>query len=78
MSDSKVFMFPETGASNGELISLLSPEHLHRIKTLACKLIKMLAEHSEAYNRDKDDYDDEDEFEARGRMGRRSKGRYEY
>jgi len=38
----------------------------------------MLAEHSEAYNRDKDDYDDEDEFEARGRMGRRSKGRYEY
>lgn len=44
-------------------------EHLHRIKTLACKLIKMLAEHSEAYNRDKDDYDDEDEFEARGRMG---------
>ena len=53
-------------------------EHLHRINTLACKLIKMLAEHSEAYNRDKDDYDDEDEFEARGRMGRRSKGRYEY
>ena len=53
-------------------------EHLHRIKTLACKLIKMLAEHSEAYNRDKDDYDDEDEFETRGRMGRRSKGRYEY
>lgn len=53
-------------------------EHLHRIKTLACKLIKMLAEHSEAYNRDKDDYDDEDEFEARGRMGRRNKGRYEY
>ena len=30
-------------------------EHLHKIKTLACKLIKMLAEHSEAYNRDKDD-----------------------
>lgn len=53
-------------------------EHLHRIKTLACKLIKMLAEHSETYNRDKDDYDDEDEFEARGRMGRKSRGRYEY
>lgn len=53
-------------------------EHLHRIKTLACKLIKMLAEHSETYNRDKDDYDDEDEFEARGRTGRRSRGRYEY
>ena len=25
MSESKVFMFPETGASNGELVSLLSP-----------------------------------------------------
>lgn len=25
MSDSKVFMFPETGASNGELVSLLAP-----------------------------------------------------
>lgn len=36
----------------------------------------MLAEHSEEYDRDRDDYDDE--FEARGRMGRRSKGRYEY
>ena len=51
-------------------------EHLHRIKALACKLIKMLAEHSEIYNRDKDDYDDEDELEVRGR--RRSRGRYEY
>ena len=36
----------------------------------------MLAEHSEEYNRDRDDYDEE--FETRGRMGRRSKGRYEY
>lgn len=52
-------------------------EHLHRIKMLTCKLIKMLSEQSEIYD-DKDDYDDEDEFEARGRMGRRSKGRYEY
>lgn len=51
-------------------------EHLHKIKTIACKVIKMLAEHSEEYNRDRDDYDDE--FEARGRMGRRSRGRYEY
>ena len=51
-------------------------EYLHKIKTMACKLIKMLAEHSEEYDRDKDDYDDE--FEARGRTGRRSKGRYEY
>lgn len=51
-------------------------EYLHKIKTMACKLIKMLAEHSEEYDRDKDDYDDE--FEARGRIGRRGKGRYEY
>lgn len=51
-------------------------EHLHKIKTIACKVIKMLAEHSEEYNRDQDDYDDE--FEARGRMGRRNRGRYEY
>lgn len=52
-------------------------EYLHKIKTMACKLIKMLAEHSEEYDRDKDDYDD-DQFEARGRIGRRGKGRYEY
>lgn len=25
-------------------------EHLYRIKQLACKLIKMLSEHSEVYN----------------------------
>lgn len=52
-------------------------EHLHKIKLLACKLIKMLSDHQEEeYDRDKDDYDDE--FEARGRMGRRTRGRYEY
>jgi hypothetical protein len=51
-------------------------EHLHRIKLLACKMIKKLAEHSEVYDRDKDDYDYE-EHDARGRMGRRS-GRYGY
>lgn len=48
-------------------------EHLHRIKLLACKLIKMLAQHSEVYDRDKDDYDDD--YETRNR---RSRGRYEY
>ena len=26
-------------------------EHLHRIKLLACKLIKMLSEHSEVYDK---------------------------
>ena len=50
-------------------------EHLHRLKAIACKLIKKLAEHSEIYDRDKE-YDDEDEYEARGR--RRSRGRYGY
>ena len=42
-------------------------EHLHRIKVLACKLIKMLQEHSEVYN------DDEEEVTSR-----KSRGRYNY
>ncbi len=50
-------------------------EHLHRIKLLACKLIKKLAESSEIYDRHKEDYDDYEEHEARGRMRR---GRYGY
>lgn len=52
-------------------------EHLHRIKLLACKLIKMLAQHSEVYDKD-DDYEDEEEYEARGRRGRGNRGRYGY
>lgn len=43
-------------------------EHLHRIKLLACKLIKMLAEHSEVY-----DEDEEDNYKRHSR-----KGRYDY
>ena len=43
-------------------------EHLHRIKLLACKLIKMLSEHSEIY----------DEDDIREQYSRRSKGRYNY
>lgn len=42
-------------------------EHLTRIKKLACKLIKMLSEHSEVY-------DDEDYEETT----RRKSGRYSY
>lgn len=53
-------------------------EHLHRIKLLACKLIKMLAEHSEVYDRDKEGYEDDDEFETRSRMERKRGGRYGY
>lgn len=52
-------------------------EHLHRIKLLACKLIKMLSEHSEVYNDDKDDYED-DEYEPKNRVSRKGRGRYEY
>ena len=52
-------------------------EHLHRLKAIACKMIKKLSEHSEIYeNRDKE-YED-DELEARGRGGRMSRGRYNY
>lgn len=51
-------------------------EHLHRIKTLACKLIKMLAQHSELYDKDKDEYDEDDDYEPRNR--RKSRGRYDY
>lgn len=50
-------------------------EHLHRLKTIACKMIKKLEEHSEIYDRDKFAEED-DEYEARGRRGRG--GRYGY
>lgn len=50
-------------------------EHLHRMKEIACKLIKKLAEHSDIYDRDRE-YD-EYEKEYRGGM-RKSRGRYNY
>lgn len=50
-------------------------EHLHRIKLLACKLIKMLSEHSEVYDED-EDYDMRDQYSERS--PRKSKGRYNY
>lgn len=43
-------------------------EHLHRIRLLACKLIKMLSEHSEIY-------DNEDEI---SKSSYKYKGRYSY
>lgn len=47
-------------------------EHLNRIKKLACKLIKMLSEHSEVY-------DEEDDYEDETRTRQRSRGsRYSY
>lgn len=52
-------------------------EHLHRLKAIACKMIKKLAEHSEIY--DHEDGAEDEEYEARGRRGmRRARGRYEY
>lgn len=54
-------------------------EHLHRLKEIACKMIKKLSEHSEVYNYRGKDEDEDDEYEARGRMGgRRNRGRYGY
>ena len=58
-------------------------EHLHRIKLLACKLIKMLSQQYEVYDKD-DDYEDEDEdmrdrrYGYKESMSRKSKGRYNY
>ncbi len=55
-------------------------EHLHRIKLLACKLIKMLSEHSEIYDKE-DDYEDEGtdmRYNYSGRSSRKSRGRYNY
>lgn len=49
-------------------------EHLHRIKLLACKLIKMLSESSEVYNKD----DSDEDCEMRGYRNRNSRGRYMY
>lgn len=43
-------------------------EHLNRIKMIACKLIKMLSEHSDVY--DMDEYDNGSQ--------RKGRGRYEY
>lgn len=51
-------------------------EHLHRLKAIACKMIKKLEEHSEIYDRDK--FEEDDEFESRGRGGRMNRGRYGY
>lgn len=52
-------------------------EHLHRLKAIACKMIKKLSEDSEIYDRERE-YEDDDEFEAKGRRMRSSRGRYGY
>lgn len=50
-------------------------EHLHRLKSIACKMIKKLSEHSEIYSHEREDFEDED-YEVKGR--RKSRGRYDY
>ena len=51
-------------------------EYLHKIKLLACKLMKMLTEQVES---DEDnEYEDEEEHETKSRKGRTSRGRYNY
>lgn len=51
-------------------------EHLHRLKAIACKMIKKLSEDSEIYDHGREE--DEEEYEARGRRMRRNRGRYGY
>lgn len=55
-------------------------EHLHRIKLLACKLIKMLSEHSEVYDKDEDEDEDmkDRRYSYKESMPRKSKGKYNY
>lgn len=52
-------------------------EHLTRIKSIACKLIKMLSEQSEDYS-DEEEEEEDDEPKVRGREMYRGKGRYGY
>ena len=54
-------------------------EHLHRLKAIACKMIKKLAEYSEIYDRDRYDDEEDEDFEVRERRGiRKARGRYGY
>lgn len=51
-------------------------EYLHKIKLLACKLMKMLTEHTGST--EDDEYNDEEDYETKSRKGRNSRGRYNY
>ena len=52
-------------------------EHLYRLKSIACKMIKKLAEHSESY--DHEEGEEDEEYETHSRRGsRRAGGRYGY
>ena len=51
-------------------------EHLYKIKTLACKLIKSLQEHLEEYDNEEDNYEESEE--PKSRTVRKHRSRYEY
>lgn len=51
-------------------------EHLHRLKAIACKMIKKLSEHSELYDHEAE-YEEE-EYEPKARTRHSGKGRYSY
>lgn len=51
-------------------------EYLHKIKLLACKLMKMLTQQVESG--EDNEYEDEEEYETKSRKGRASRGRYNY
>ena len=51
-------------------------EYLHKIKLLACKLMKMLTEQVESS--EDDEYEDEEEHATKSRKGHTSRGRYNY
>lgn len=53
-------------------------EHLHRIKLLACKLIKKLSESSEVYDDEDEDEDGDEELTPKSRSPKKSKSRYAY
>lgn len=46
-------------------------EHLYRLKSIACKMIKKLSEHSEIYDSEEEEEEEKPETKKR-------KGRYDY
>lgn len=55
-------------------------EHLHRLKSIACKMIKKLSESSDIYDYKDRDYeeDDNEELETRNHGTHKTRGRYGY
>lgn len=51
-------------------------EYLHKIKLLACKLMKTLTEQMDSD--EEYEYEDDEDYKAKGRKGHLNKGRYNY